>query len=169
IGYWPVLALAASVAFLRSATIIKGQGVEVSDKFDSYNNPGDDLAGGWNHYDPGTGGGQTNSWTFPSDGSGGKGYRLYGPASACENLINRGGSYRSEQYAEFFESVDVINFDANAFGSLFAMGSRIGPPAPSAPGELTGYISGTTVGSPLARQAFVANIEFTAEIVSTVL
>src|SRR5437764_74755 len=120
-----IVAMGVLLLFFLSQAGTKGQGVEVIDNFNSYTNPGDDVAGGWNHYDPGTAGGQINSWTFPSDGSGGKGYRLFGPASACENLINRGGSYRSEQYGEFFESVDIINFDATRLGSAFFLGGRI--------------------------------------------
>src|SRR5437762_1137565 len=86
------MGLLLSVLLLPGRT--QGQGLEVSDSFDSYNNPGDDLVGGWAHYDPGAAGGQTNSWSFPADGSGGKAYRLIGPPSACVNNINRGGSYR---------------------------------------------------------------------------
>src|SRR5438045_3850054 len=98
-------------------------------------NSGNDI--GWGHYDPGAGAGQMNTRTFPSDGSGGFGYRQFSPGTACANIITRGGAYRSEQYGQFFESADLINFDSNMVISATLMGARIGPPSPSAPGELT--------------------------------
>src|SRR5437016_5750894 len=161
-----VVAIGLLLSFLLSQAETKGQGVEVTDSFNSYNNPGDDSVGGWNHYDPGTAGGQTNSWTFPSDGSGGKGYRLYGPASACENLINRGGSYRSEQYGEFFESVDIINLDATRLGSAFFLGGRIASPGA---GTTSGYLAALSASTPQARQGLFVDIAFTSEINSTII
>ena len=122
---------------------------------------------GWLHYDPGTAGGQTNSRTFPPDGSGGAAYRQVGPNnSSCVNIINRGGAYRSEQYTEFFQSVDIVNFDPNTIGSLFSLGSRITTPGA---GTTSGYIAGYFAGDPRARQEIFGNIEFTSEITSTVL
>src|SRR5689334_4368853 len=54
-------------------------GQAISDNFNSYNNPNDDSAGGWSHYDPvGTAPGNSDNatWTFPPDGAGGKAYRI---------------------------------------------------------------------------------------------
>ncbi len=124
---------------------------------------------GWGHYDPGAALGQVNTRTFPADGSGGTGYRQYGPGTSCANIINRGGAYRSEQYQEFFQSVELSDYDPMMDASSIFVGSRITPPSPSAPGQLSGYTTIYAPGSPRARQGLLANIEFTAEITSNFL
>src|SRR6185295_5372811 len=98
------------------------------------------------------------------DGAGGFAYRQLSPGTTCANIITRGGIYRSEQYGQFFESVELNNYDANRVDSTVFLGARIAPPSPSAPGQLSGYVTVYAPGVPRARQGFLANIEFTAEI-----
>src|SRR5437867_9612927 len=119
---------------------------------------------GWGHYDPGAAVGQANTRSFPNDNAGGAAYRQFGPGTSCQNIINRGGAYRSEQYTEFFQSVEINNFDRFMDSSYILIGSRIQPSSPSAPGELSGYVAVYAPGTPRARQSFLANFEFTAEI-----
>jgi len=90
----------------------------------------------------------------------------FGPPTQCGNIINRGASYRSEQYQEFFQSVDLVDFDANMDASTCFLASRINPPSPSGPGQLSGYIAVYGPGTPRARQGLLASIEFTEEVIA---
>src|SRR6266436_1345099 len=74
-------------------------------------NNGNDI--GWGHYDPGSGLGQMNTRTFVTNSPGDVAYRQFSPGTACANIITRGGAYRSEQYTEFFQSVEINNYAAN--------------------------------------------------------
>src|SRR5438552_633559 len=74
---------------------------------------------GWTRYTPAASGGGIPQYTFPADGSGGSAYRMVGPPLNCQGIFNRGGSYRAEQYSEFFFSVDVVDFDPRMLGTYF--------------------------------------------------
>src|SRR5438132_1117811 len=89
------------------------QELETSDNF----NDGQDISPPprWLHYDPGASAGQVYSWSFPNVGPGDKAYRIIGPPLNCIGDINRGGSYRTEQYAETFQSLDIYNYNTNQF------------------------------------------------------
>src|SRR6266576_4904653 len=131
-------------------------------------NSGNDI--GWGHYDPGAGLGQMNTRSFPNNTSpSDKAYRQYSPGTACANIITRGGAYRSEQYQEFFESVELSNYDPMMDVAATLLGARINPPSPSAPGQLSGYVTAYSPGTARARQSFMASLEFTAEITSNFL
>src|SRR6266481_2853011 len=149
-----IAALALSLLIVGLPNLAKAQ-TEVIYDFNS----GNDV--GWGHYDPGAALGQANI----HDASSGA-YRLFGPPTQCGNIINRGASYRSEQYQEFFQSVDLVNFDANMDASTCFLASRINPPSPSGPGQLSGYIAVYGPGTPRARQGLLASIEFTEEVIA---
>jgi len=149
--------VAAVLALFCLPGTIKGQ-VEVTADFNNTNN----AAVGWTAYDPGAAGGQVNSRTFVPDGAGGFAYRFFGPPGPqCSTLINRGGAYRTEQYTEFFQSVDMINFDPRPHQSYALVGARI-----ATPGYLStsGYFVAIEASGPRARQQFFANLGFTIEI-----
>src|SRR6266478_1150139 len=157
--YWfhycrEIPALALSLLIVGLPTLAKAQ-TEVIYDFNS----GNDV--GWGHYDPGAALGQVNV----HDASSGA-YRMFGPGTQCGNIINRGASYRSEQYQEFFQSVDLVNFDAKMDASTCFLASRINPPSPSGPGQLSGYIAVYGPGTPRARQGLLASIEFTEEVIA---
>src|SRR6266481_2785575 len=149
-----IAALALSLLIVGLPNLAKAQ-TEVIYDFNS----GNDV--GWGHYDPGAALGQANI----HDASSGA-YRLFGPPTQCGNIINRGASYRSEQYQEFFQSVDLVSFDPNMDASTCFLASRINPPSPSGPGQLSGYIAVYGPGTPRARQGLLASIEFTEEVVA---
>src|ERR1051326_1630858 len=153
--------LAAVLLVVGLAATARGQ-IEVIDDFNNAISP----APGWGNYDPGSGLGQVNTRSKVNLGSGDFAYRQQSPGTACANIITRGGAYRSEQYTEFFQSVEINNYDANRVDMTFLFGSRINPPSPSAPGQLTGYVTVYAPGNLRARQGFLGNIEFTAEITS---
>src|SRR5437016_4270136 len=79
----------ALLALLCLPFTVRGQVLSpVTDNFNSYTSPGDDtnvVSGGWLHYNPGregtTDGGQLTTWTFPDEGTGDKGYRMFGGPS----------------------------------------------------------------------------------------
>ncbi|MBI3849471.1 MAG: hypothetical protein HY298_04150 [Verrucomicrobia bacterium] len=156
------LQVAALWTFLFLAGRVQGQ-LDVTSDFNNTNT----AALGWTAYDPGTGGGQVNSRTFVPDGANGFAYRLFGPPGPqCSTLLNRGGAYRAEQYAEFFQSADLINFDPRPYQSLALLGARIG-----SPGYLStsGYFFGLDAGGPRTRQQFVSNLGFTIELNSRIV
>jgi len=131
---------------------IKAQ--EITDNFDI----GTDV--GWQHYTPTTAGGAIPQYSFPTNDSG-KGYRMVGPPLTCQGVLQRGGAYRSEQYSEFFYSVDLLNFDP-LYSTYAIFGGRIGPPGNLAPLSTQGYMLAYMVGAPRQRQTVLANIEFTS-------
>src|ERR1041384_2131191 len=92
--------LLASLFFLP----VTVEGQEVMDNFNS------GIDTGWSHYTPTTSGGATPTYTFPTNSPGDLGYELFGPAMTCEGLLQRGAAVRSEQYAELFYSVDLLNY-----------------------------------------------------------
>src|ERR1043166_6813238 len=151
--------LAPMFLILGLAATVRGQ-VEVIYDWNS----GNDI--GWGHYDPGSGLGQMNTRSFPTNSPGDQAYRQFSPGTTCANIITRGGAYRSEQYQEFFQSVEINSYDANRVDMTMLFGSRINPPSPSAPGQLTGYVTAYAPGNLRARQGFLGCIEFTAEITS---
>lgn len=67
--------------------------------------------------------GVTPSFTFPSDGFGGKAYRIQAPAPPVADAgPARAGSYRTNIYTDFFAAVDVLAWDNDlnqSFGFLF--------------------------------------------------
>src|SRR5207247_5990780 len=99
----------------------------VRDYEQDFNNPAT-AETGWTHYAPAASGGQVPTWTFPPDGSGGSAYRMVGPPMNCNGLFNRGGSYRTEQYTDFFEAVDILNYAVSPVGSAAILGARITTP-----------------------------------------
>src|ERR1051325_5056633 len=151
--------LAPMFLILGLAATVRGQ-VEVIYDWNS----GNDI--GWGHYEPGSGLGQMNTRSFPTNSPGDQAYRQFSPGTTCANIITRGGAYRSEQYQEFFQSVEINSYDANRVDMTMLFGSRINPPSPSAPGQLTGYVTAYAPGNLRARQGFLGCIEFTAEITS---
>src|SRR6266446_1606928 len=124
----------ASLLVLALTDSGRAQVLEVTDNF----NDGRDTTPPprWAHYDPGTTGGQLYSWSFPDVGPGDKAYRIVGPPLNCVGDINRGGSYRTEQYSELFESVDLLNFDPNPYLNFMILGSRVTTPGA---GQTSGY------------------------------
>src|SRR5437667_3000378 len=149
-------------ALLFLPLLCRGQALlEVIDDFNSGTE--NSAPPGWTHYDPGRSGNQAYSWTFPDDGRGGKAYRIIGPPLNCIGNINRGGSYRSEQYTEFFQSVDILNFDRRPYQNFVILGARIATPGA---GTTSGYFAGYSTGSPRAHQEAFTALEFTGEFVS---
>jgi hypothetical protein len=138
------------------------QSITYSQDFSS--GPGSEA--GWFHYNPAVDGGQTPTWTFPQDGSGGFAYRMTGPPMNCNGLFNRGGSYRTEQYADFFEAVDVLNFETNSFENFAVVGARITTPGALQTG---GYFVLQSLGSPRVRQQIMGAMEFSGEVNATFL
>src|SRR5437879_5722793 len=123
---------------------IKGKLI-VSDNFDSYNNPGDDQAGGWTHYDPVSAPpfSSPTSWTFPAEGAG-KAYRLKGlaPFDGTAGPV-RLGSYRNnpgETYTDFFTAFDIVNFDENLPLNTAAVVARV--TSPGVPASQEAYFAG---------------------------
>ena len=153
------LALGLLLCLCVSPQAVKAQ--EITDNFDL------GVDAGWQHYTPTTAGGAVPQYTFPNYGSG-KAYRMVGPALTCQGILQRGGSYRSEQYAEFFYSVDLVNW-VPIYAGYALFGGRIGPPGTLAPLSTQGYMNGFLFGAPRQRQAALVNIEFTSEVISTVV
>ncbi len=91
---------------------------------------------------------------------------MFAPPLNCAGAFNRGGSYRSEQYTEFFESVDLLNYIVGQYGSAMLLGGRLTHGSEGA-GTTVGYVVGYTFGDPRARQEIALAIEFTAEVQST--
>ena len=89
-----------------------------------FNDPGTAEVG-WIHYNPT---GQSATWTFTPDDNGGYAYRMIGPPVTCEGLFNRGGSYRAEEYTDFFQAVDILNNNTNSYDSWAVVGARITDP-----------------------------------------
>ena len=137
------------------------QGQEISDNFDV------GLDAGWQHYTPTTAGGAIPRYTFPTYDSG-RAYRMEGPWLSCQGVLQRGAAYRSEQYTEFFYSVDLVNF-VPSYSAYALFGGRIGPPGNLAPLSTQGYMVAYLVGAPRQRQAALVNIEFTSEVISTIV
>src|SRR6185295_14506173 len=117
------------------------QGQALSDNFNSYNNPNDDVAGGWTHYDPiGTAPGNSDNatWTFPSDGPlDVKGYRILATAPVLPKNPQTGedtgparvGAFRqSVNYSDFTMSADIVNFDDSIPQNAGALAARISNP-----------------------------------------
>src|SRR5438270_1990020 len=150
IKYRKLAAFALWLAFALLPFTLQAQ--EITDNFDLGTDPG------WQHYTPTTAGGATPQYTFPNNGSG-KAYRMFGPPCTCQGILQRGGSYRSEQYGEFFYSVDLANWDPS-YGSFALLGSRIGPPGTLAPLSTQGYMNAYLVGGPRQRQGVLVNIQF---------
>src|SRR5882672_10183421 len=146
-------------AFLLMTRTLEGQ--EITDNFDLGADPG------WQHYTPTTSGGALPQYSFPANGTG-KSYQMFAPPCTCQGILQRGGSYRSEQYTEFFYSVDLANWDP-LYASYALFGGRIGPPGTLAPLSTKGYMNGFLFGAPRQRQAALVNISFTSEVLSTVL
>ncbi len=124
-------------------------------------NSGPAAEAGWFHYSPATEGGQSPTWTFPDDGSGGFAYRMMGPPMNCNGLFNRGGSYRTEQYTDFFQAVDILHYASNSVDSLAIIGARITTPGALQTG---GYYVAYSLGGPRARQQVMLPLEFSGEI-----
>src|SRR5207249_8930200 len=142
--------------------IIIFQGITYSEDFNS----GQGSEVGWFHYNPAAEGGQVASWTFPSDGSGGFAYRMVGPPLNCNGLLNRGGSYRTEQYKDLFQAVDILNYETNSVETYAVVGARI-----TTPGALqtAGYFVLCNLGGPRVRQQVIGALEFSGEANATTL
>src|SRR2546427_1564780 len=117
-----LLVCSASVALVLGLTHPARGQVDYSTDFNGVNA----NESGWSHYNPGTAGGQTPTWTFVSDGSAtGSALKMFAPPLNCAGAFNRGGSYRSEQYTEFFEGVDLLNYIVGQYGSAMLLGARL--------------------------------------------
>src|SRR5438067_23599 len=88
-NFWPSF-FTAGLFISLSLPVFTANGQEVSENFDLGADPG------WQHYTPTTAGGAIPQYSFPNNGSG-KGYRMFGPPATCQAVLQRGGSYRSEQ------------------------------------------------------------------------
>src|ERR1043166_7292839 len=140
----------ALLALLALACTAHGQAI--SDNFNSYFNPNDDVAGGWTHYDPiGTAPQNSDSamWTFPTNGLDFRGYRISASAPLLPKNPQTGedtgparvGAFRqSVNYSDVTMSADIVNFDDSIPQNAGALAARI-----SNPGLLT--TSGYLVGS----------------------
>src|ERR1051326_3010994 len=74
--------LAPMFLILGLAATVRGQ-VEVIYDWNS----GNDI--GWGHYDPGSGLGQMNTRSFPTNSPGDQAYRQFSPGTTCANIIDR--------------------------------------------------------------------------------
>jgi hypothetical protein len=153
------LALGLLLGLFVAPHAVKAQ--EVTEDF----NLGLDL--GWQHYTPTSSGGAVPQYNFPNFDSG-RAYEMIAPAFTCAGFLQRGGSYRSEQYSEFFYSVDLVNF-TRIYDGTALFGGRIGPPGTLVPLSTQGYMNGYLLGAPRLRQGILLNIEFTSEVLSTVV
>jgi hypothetical protein len=110
---------------------------------DNFNDGNDSLPiPPWTHYDPLLTFGAGGTWTFP----GGNTYRIQAaPSPDPANLGQaRVGSIRTENYTNFYVSVDVINWDdtLHQFCGVAARLNNVGL------GTTTGYLFGHDRGNP---------------------
>jgi hypothetical protein len=149
---------AALVALASVSTALRAQVISITDDF----NDGNDV--GWVHYAPIATPpfNAAASWTFPSDGSGGFGYRIYGgPPQDTTGGPTRVGAFRNDAaYSDFFQAIDVLTFDDVQESAGFLAG-RI-----TTPGFLTtrGYLVGYIHQAVNAGQGAFATVGFDSEL-----
>src|SRR5438132_12683259 len=89
------------------------------DNFDD----GDDIlpAPPWTHYDPLLAFGAGGTWSFPN-----KAYRIQAAASPDPGTVGqaRVGSIRSENYTNFYVTVDIVNWD-DSVRQFCGVGARL--------------------------------------------
>ena len=136
---WRRSAKKLSPLFLLILSVFQSQLCAQSDDFDD----GNDM--GWIRYSPLTILGAPATFSFPSDGLGGKAYRLQCPAPPVADAgPARALSYHTDVYSDFYAAVDVVGWDNElnqAFGFLFRAES-IGL------GTTTGYVLNYNVQHP---------------------
>ena len=163
--------VATSLCFsLCVAQSLFGQGT-ISDNFNDGTDTG--TQGAWTHYAPlqTTPWNEQVSWTFPPDGSGGFGYRIFGgvpnisndPASGQNTGPARVGSFRNDAtYSDQFTAVDFFNWNDRIPENAGFMGVDI-----NTPGFLTtsGYLfSYTSALDWRDQQGIFAIVEFQTEL-----